>query len=502
MASQDPTRNWTNIPQGDAAQANRLKVTDLLTGPAVPVLRTDGDPNGTLTGTAGQLALDYATGILWQNVDDDTAWNVYIGGGGAGTVGPGTVDTLAKFTGANAVGDSSVTDNGVEVATSLDIHTTGGNFVGDAGSRLRLGAAITNTDSWIQGPQSPATRVQFYLNLSAGAPQTADESLNIAAVNSLDHDTTAGAATARAVEATVNAHRVAGANPLQCIAVVASAQGGDENYSFYSTHGVMRQEDEARFGANIVGGTATRMRIGAAGGIAADNWNTAPMSVTAQRFVEFGALPGVGGDHTNQTEAVHTSSALTYDLSAGVDRKAIAYDASSTGTRSAGAGRLQNIGVQSNASGGQQNYSWFSNQGWMRQDDDAFFGTLHAVMGKFGAGDEVTVDAAGVASVGALALLAGGNIVMSGPALVTVTTPGDISVTGNSSVTISSGAGPIDINGLAPIVLDSVAGLVLGGAAHPTGFYGSTGVTRQADPGVAITAAQIRTILLNLNLIG
>lgn len=94
MATQDPTRNWTAIPQTDAAQVQRLKVTDLLTGPAIPMLRTEGDPNGTLTGQAGQLALDYNTGTIWQNQDDATTWAVYITGGGGATV-----TTAAPITG-------------------------------------------------------------------------------------------------------------------------------------------------------------------------------------------------------------------------------------------------------------------------------------------------------------------------------------------------------------------------------------------------------------------
>jgi len=37
------------------------------------------------------------------------------GGGGGGDVGPGTIDQVAKFTAADAVGDSSITDDGTLV---------------------------------------------------------------------------------------------------------------------------------------------------------------------------------------------------------------------------------------------------------------------------------------------------------------------------------------------------------------------------------------------------
>lgn len=82
MPAQDQTRNWVNIPGVDAAMVNALKIADLITGPAVPIVKTVGTPNGTLTGSLGQLALDFATGTLYQNTDGASAWVVFIAGGG------------------------------------------------------------------------------------------------------------------------------------------------------------------------------------------------------------------------------------------------------------------------------------------------------------------------------------------------------------------------------------------------------------------------------------
>lgn len=119
MAAQDKTLNWTNLPNANAAQVGSLKVTDLLTGPAVPVVRTIGDPNGTLTGADGQLALDYASGTLWQNTDGATAWVVFVSGGGGGNVGPGTINRIAKFTAATTVDDSQLSDDGTDVTGAV-----------------------------------------------------------------------------------------------------------------------------------------------------------------------------------------------------------------------------------------------------------------------------------------------------------------------------------------------------------------------------------------------
>lgn len=53
---------------------------------------------------------------------------------GSGTVGPGTTDTLTKFTGATTVGDSQITDDGTDV-----VATVAGNFqVLAGGSEIAL----------------------------------------------------------------------------------------------------------------------------------------------------------------------------------------------------------------------------------------------------------------------------------------------------------------------------------------------------------------------------
>jgi hypothetical protein len=112
MPAQDKTRNWTNLPGSDAAQVGSLRVTDLITGPAVPVIRTEGTPNGTLTGAQGQLALDYATGTMYQNTDGASAWVVWTGGGG------GLVTTASPIIG-DGSGGSPVTYKAIASMTLL-----------------------------------------------------------------------------------------------------------------------------------------------------------------------------------------------------------------------------------------------------------------------------------------------------------------------------------------------------------------------------------------------
>lgn len=117
-------RLWVNLPNADAAQAGNLRVSEMLTGPAVPMLRTNGNPNGNLTALAGQLALDYATGIIYQNTDNATAWVVYIGGGGAATV-----TTAAPVSGNGAPGTPvTIADHAVGLVKLQQV--TGSCFLG------------------------------------------------------------------------------------------------------------------------------------------------------------------------------------------------------------------------------------------------------------------------------------------------------------------------------------------------------------------------------------
>ena len=64
-----------------------------------------GNPNGKVTAPKGTIGVDRATTLTYQNTTGAKVWTSYPSS--SGTVGPGTTNTFAKFTGANAVGDAT-----------------------------------------------------------------------------------------------------------------------------------------------------------------------------------------------------------------------------------------------------------------------------------------------------------------------------------------------------------------------------------------------------------
>jgi hypothetical protein len=81
-------------------------------------------------GTSGQVLSSTATGTAWVT-----------GGGGGGISGSGTTNTLPKFTGSTAIGDSNVSDSGslVTIATDTLIN---GITVGRGGGNISTNIAI------------------------------------------------------------------------------------------------------------------------------------------------------------------------------------------------------------------------------------------------------------------------------------------------------------------------------------------------------------------------
>src|SRR3989338_4707430 len=68
------------------------------------------------------------------------------GGGGSGTVGPGTVNTLAKFTAATILGDSSITDDGANVnLTVSNLQTAATTSLTNAGALTNIASLNTHT---------------------------------------------------------------------------------------------------------------------------------------------------------------------------------------------------------------------------------------------------------------------------------------------------------------------------------------------------------------------
>lgn len=83
--SNGPNRIFQQVG-GGFAQVDSLYVSGTQLGPGVAALFVSGDPNGTVNGVKGQLAVDRATGDVWQNTTNGTAWAAFTGGGGGGGV--------------------------------------------------------------------------------------------------------------------------------------------------------------------------------------------------------------------------------------------------------------------------------------------------------------------------------------------------------------------------------------------------------------------------------
>jgi hypothetical protein len=61
------------------------------------------------------------------------------GGGGSGTVGPGTLNKITKFATTTTVGDSSISDDGTTVSTTENVTTTGTLSVGSSAPACTAG---------------------------------------------------------------------------------------------------------------------------------------------------------------------------------------------------------------------------------------------------------------------------------------------------------------------------------------------------------------------------
>lgn len=85
-----------------------------------------------LTGSAADPAPSGITNYVWLKTDgtlwltfNGVATEIGSGGGGSGTVGPGTVNQIAKFTGATTVDDSIISDDGSVATVTGALVTTG-----------------------------------------------------------------------------------------------------------------------------------------------------------------------------------------------------------------------------------------------------------------------------------------------------------------------------------------------------------------------------------------
>ena len=87
MANQiDYTQPYDNVG------AQNMMVKQALIGNGVGCIFVEGNPNGVVPGTLGQLAIDRVSTVVYQNSDNGTTWVVFGGGG------PGSTDQGFEYT--------------------------------------------------------------------------------------------------------------------------------------------------------------------------------------------------------------------------------------------------------------------------------------------------------------------------------------------------------------------------------------------------------------------
>ncbi len=148
----------------------------------------------------------------------------------------GTTNTLAKFTSANAVGNSSITDTGALVTV--------------------VNPLVVNGSVTVNPPAAGGSGTAGLLVNNANTGQTATNGAAVAGYQSGTHNTTGAAVFIAAVDAEAFGTRSAGSNNLTNTGLYAYAGGGQINYAIYAADG----GDVALCGASdvlTVGGAAT-----------------------------------------------------------------------------------------------------------------------------------------------------------------------------------------------------------------------------------------------------
>jgi hypothetical protein len=153
----------------------------------------------------------------------------------------GTTNTLAKFTAANVIGNSSVTDDGTTVTVDGIIRAE------------PTGVTATNPVIYLKSVDEEVEPIFAWKNCSSN---TDDGYGAIDAFVDGTFDTTAGALMAYAFGGSITTSRSAGANNLTNIGIFGSASGAQINYSFYGAAGTLYNAGAAQFDGNVTLGNA------------------------------------------------------------------------------------------------------------------------------------------------------------------------------------------------------------------------------------------------------
>ncbi len=144
----DNSGNLTNIGSLTASGNGTLQGGSLTVGTiaqAGSLILNDGSSN---TGTLLTAALGQNTQYTLPDPGGASATiclstgNCVGSGGGVATAG-GTINRVAKFSGAQAIADSSITDDGVTVTTSVDLAVNGGDITSSGALNVTPGGALT-----------------------------------------------------------------------------------------------------------------------------------------------------------------------------------------------------------------------------------------------------------------------------------------------------------------------------------------------------------------------
>ncbi len=195
-----------NMYYNGAAAGSRFTISRAATGGAEIELQSNGDVNINRLGNGnflvgGEVTLDdYGSGAITGtptfNLEVDANGKIIETAGGAGGIGGGgTINTIPKFTAANTIGDSNITDDGADITflvnSSFNAGITvsmDGNKVEDVGTPV-LGNDAANKDyvdseittaktalgyksvqvfQWVNG--SPVAYVNFPIGTTSGLP--------------------------------------------------------------------------------------------------------------------------------------------------------------------------------------------------------------------------------------------------------------------------------------------------------------------------------------------
>jgi hypothetical protein len=205
-------------------------------------------PNGS------SLAIQPGGAVLLRYAGTATRWRAVASS--SSVSGSGTLNTLAKFTSPSAIGNSSITDNGVTIASteSLALATGSGNSGTFGDLVLPVNTKFSFSSSGFVTSLNTVVQIQEQ-GLTHQAPITAA----LGSTNSTQMDTTAHVATCEAFAATTTCSKTSVANALQNYGISCNVSGGDTNLCLISTagHGGMRVDDASQFGTVTTGNLST-----------------------------------------------------------------------------------------------------------------------------------------------------------------------------------------------------------------------------------------------------